>query len=168
MQNRGCSSVVIHKTTIRQTRTFNFHVMYYSLCNAIISFDYENCYFKYEICFQYYFCTHYPPWDACSFGTMDLGKLKNVSGSEITHQYGRFLFLEIILEYRIEHVTMKFLCKFIYSTGILCKGFQDWLSLWCLWRALTTCILYASSNFGDLILNDSWCVFLTKWISFSF
>ena len=55
------------------------------------------------------------------------------------------------------------------STLIFCRGVSGFATgcpcdVWC--RGLTTCLLYVGPPFGNRILNNSWAVGLTYWITY--
>ena len=79
-----------------------------------------------------------------------------------------FLSLDLLSEYQIQHVAIEPLyVTSSYSTWIFCRGVSGFASdcpcgVWC--RGLTNCLLHVGSPFGNLFLNNSWAVILTKWI----
>ena len=79
-----------------------------------------------------------------------------------------FLSLDLLWEYRIQHGANEPLyVTSSYSTWIFCRGVSGFATdcpcgVWC--RGLTTCLLHVGPPFGNLILNNSWAVGLTKWI----
>ena len=76
-----------------------------------------------------------------------------------------FLYLDILFEYWIEHVTFGPLyVMFGFSTRIFYMGVPGFATDcpcgdWC--RGLITCLLYVGPFFGNLVWNDSGFVILT-------
>ena len=77
----------------------------------------------------------------------------------------RFLSLDLLWEYRIQHgANGPLYVTSNYSTWIFCRGVSGFATdcpcgVWC--RGLTTCLLHVGPHFENRILNNSWAVGLT-------
>ena len=102
---------------------------------------------------------HWPMVEDCSV----LKKLAIGINAILYNVILRFLFLDLLSEYRIQQGAI--LCvTSSYSTWIFCRGVSGFATdcpcvVWCC--GLTTCLLHVGPPFGNQFLNNSWAVGLT-------